>query len=394
MSVGSGAIAQRDCLKGVFRYTDKVIDVVIERIELVRTQLRLIEPFVTSYGTEQDRPVLYVHVIGSEEEGWGECAALSHSLYTTENVDTCASAIENLFIPLITPTTTAQEFVALTSSLQGHHMAKAAVEAALLDYQLRIQNISFANFLGATRTRVPSGVAVGMQPDTDSLIERVGRYINEGYQRVKLKIEPGHDIEPVRIVRKEFGNDLLLQVDTNGAYTLNDSAHLSQLDEFNLLMIEQPLADDDLVGHAELSKRIHTPICLDESIVSVATAERALDMGACSVINLKPGRVGGFLEAKKIHDLCLSRSVPVWCGGMFETGLGRAANVALAALPGFTLPSDLSASRRYFETDITTPFHLVDGCLEVPSGPGFGRTPLPEVLLGLAPQVSSFSIPM
>ena len=367
---------------------------VIERIELVRTQLPLVEPFVTSYGIETNRPVLYVHVIGAEEEGWGECAALSHSLYTSEDVDSCAHAIENLLIPLLSPTTTAQEFITLTSSLQGHYMAKAAVEAALLDYQLRLQGVSFAAFLGATQTRVPSGVAVGLQPTTESLISTAGRFVTDGYQRVKLKIEPGNDIEPVQIVRSEFGSKLLLQVDTNGSYTLEDAPHLSQLDEFDLLLIEQPLAEDDLMGHAELAKRIHTPICLDESIVSVATAEIALDMGACSVINIKPGRVGGFLEAKKIHDLCLSRSIPVWCGGMFETGLGRAANLALAALPGFTLPSDLSASRRYFETDITTPFELIDGFLEVPQGHGFGRTPLPEVLAGLAPQVTSLTIPM
>lgn len=372
--------------------TDRVIYVAIERIELVRTQIDLVEPFVTSYGVEKTRPVLYVHVIGNDAEGWGECAALGHALYTSEDVNSCEDMIKKYLIPFISPSTTAQEFVQVAASIEGHPMAKAAVEAALLDYQLRVAGISLAKFFGVTRTKIPSGVAVGIHTSPQQLVNTVARYVNEGYQRVKLKIEPGNDIEPVRIVRTEFGKDLLLQVDTNCAYTLNDASHLAQLDQFNLLLIEQPLNENDLVGHAELAKRIHTPICLDESIVSTESAVRALDMGACSVLNIKPGRVGGFLEAKEIHDVCYSRSIPVWCGGMFETGIGRAANIALAALPGFTLPGDLSASHRYFHQDITTPFELADGYLEVPEGPGCGVTPLPEVLNALHPAVTSYPV--
>ena len=197
--------------------------------------------------------------------------------------------------------------------------------------------------------------------------------------RIKLKIEPGHDIELVRAVRKPFGDDMLLQVDANAAYTVSDAKHLAQLDEFGLLLIEQPLPEEDLAGHVELSRKISTPICLDESIISCEVARGALDLGACSIINIKPGRVGGYLEARKIHDLCLSRGVPVWCGGMLETGIGRAANLALAALPGFTLPGDTSASARYFAQDVTKPFVLDNGYIEVPTGDGIGVTPIPYI---------------
>jgi O-succinylbenzoate synthase len=259
-------------------------------------------------------------------------------------------------------------------------MSKACVEAALLDMQLRDQNISLAKFLGATRFSVPSGVSVGIQKSLDDLVRVVSEYLQQGYVRVKLKIEPGSDIELVRTVRKEFGDELLLQVDANAAYTVADAMHLKQLDEFNLLLIEQPLPEDDLAGHVELARQITTPVCLDESITSFDTAKGALDLKACSIINIKPGRVGGYLEAKKIHDLCVARGVPVWCGGMLETGIGRAANLALAALPGFTLPGDVSASARYFARDITSPFVLEKGHIAVPNSVGIGVEPLPEML--------------
>jgi O-succinylbenzoate synthase len=212
-----------------------------------------------------------------------------------------------------------------------------------------------------------------------------------GYLRVKLKIEPGSDIELVKTIRKEFGDDLLLQVDANAAYRVTDAEHLKQLDDFNLLLIEQPLSEDDLAGHIELAKIINTPVCLDESITSLETARGALDLKACSIINIKPGRVGGYLEAKKIHDLCLSRGVPVWCGGMLETGIGRAANLALAALPGFTLPGDISASARYFDRDITIPFILECGHIAVPESVGIGVEPLPEMLANFR-KVETFKI--
>jgi O-succinylbenzoate synthase len=212
------------------------------------------------------------------------------------------------------------------------------------------------------------------------LLDAVAGYLEAGYVRIKLKIEPGWDVEPVRAVRERFGDDILLQVDANTAYTLADARHLARLDEFGLLLMEQPLAEEDVLGHAELAKVVRTPVCLDESITSARTAAAAITLGACQVINIKPGRVGGYLEARRIHDVATAHGIAVWCGGMLETGLGRAANVALAALPGFTLPGDTSASDRYYRSDITTPFQLRDGHLDVPSGPGLGVTPLPERL--------------
>jgi O-succinylbenzoate synthase len=205
--------------------------------------------------------------------------------------------------------------------------------------------------------------------------------VSAGYVRIKLKIEPGWDLEPVRAVRERFGDDLLIQVDANTAYTLQDARHLARLDDFGLLLMEQPLPEEDVLGHAELARLVKTPICLDESITSARTAAAAIRLGACSIINIKPGRVGGYLEARRIHDVCRAHGIAVWCGGMLETGLGRAANIALAALPGFTLPGDTSASDRYYKTDITEPFVLsADGHLDVPAGPGLGVTPLPEQL--------------
>jgi O-succinylbenzoate synthase len=278
------------------------------------------------------------------------------------------------------------------AAFRGNYMAKAALEAALLDYFTRLEGISLASYLGATQTRVASGVSVGIQPSIDKLLEVVGRYVADGYVRIKLKIEPGRDIEPVRAVRKAFGDAMLLQVDANAAYRVEDAEHLARLDEFNLLLIEQPLPEEDLVGNVELAKRVRTPICLDESITTIEVARGALDIGACSIINIKPGRVGGYLEAKKIHDLCLARGVPVWCGGMLETGIGRAANLALAALPGFTLPGDTSASKRYFATDVTTPFELRDGYIDVPIGPGIGVTPITSILEAMTSRVDTIAV--
>jgi O-succinylbenzoate synthase len=278
------------------------------------------------------------------------------------------------------------------AAFRGNYMAKAALEAALLDYFTRLEGISLASYLGATQTRVASGVSVGIQPSIDKLLDVVGRYVADGYVRIKLKIEPGRDIEPVRAVRKAFGDAMLLQVDANAAYRVEDAEHLARLDEFNLLLIEQPLPEEDLVGNVELAKRVRTPICLDESITTIEVARGALDIGACSIINIKPGRVGGYLEAKKIHDLCLARGVPVWCGGMLETGIGRAANLALAALPGFTLPGDTSASKRYFATDVTTPFELRDGYIDVPTGPGIGVTPIPSILEAMTSRVDTIAV--
>lgn len=364
----------------------------IRGIELVRASIELVTPMRTSYGVNAYRDLLFVHVLGDDAEGWGECVALNQPGYTDEYVDGCEAMIRQYLLPLIGPETTAEEFIAAASGIRGNYMAKAAVEMALLDYWLRADGVSLANFLGATQSTVIAGVSIGIYTNLDELVSVVGNFVEQGYSRVKLKIEPGNDIESVRAVRGVFGSELMLQVDANSAYTGDDATHLAKLDEFNLLLIEQPLAEVDMIGHAELAKRINTPVCLDESIVSAESARGALDVGACSIINIKAGRVGGFLEAKKIHDLCVERNVPVWCGGMYETGIGRAAALALAAMPGFTLPSDLSASARYFHEDITEPFELVNGSLQVPNGGGIGVKPREDVLRRITSRVDTFAV--
>jgi O-succinylbenzoate synthase len=307
---------------------------------------------------------------------------MSEPLYSSEYVDAAADVLRRFLAPALFahPRLDAVAVGPALHRFKGHRMAKAALETAVLDAELRAQGRPLSRELGAVHDRVPCGVSVGIMDSIGELLDEVGGYLDAGYRRIKLKIQPGWDVEPVRAVRERFGDDVLLQVDANTAYTLADARHLARLDPFDLLLIEQPLDEEDVIGHAELAKAIRTPVCLDESITSARTAAAAITLGACQVVNIKPGRVGGYLEARRIHDVCVAHGVPVWCGGMLETGIGRAANVALAALPGFTLPGDTSASDRYFRTDITAPFVLSDGHLPVPTGPGIGVAPLPDVL--------------
>jgi O-succinylbenzoate synthase len=256
---------------------------------------------------------------------------------------------------------------------KGHPMAKAALEMALLDAELRAAGTNLHGHLGGGRDRVPSGVSVGIFDDLDTLLAQVQGYVDDGSARIKLKIEPGWDLEPVRLVRELIGPDMGLQVDANTAYGRQDIDHLCRLDEYDLLLIEQPMAEEDVLGHVELARASSTPVCLDESVVSLQTAADLIELGAAEIINIKPGRVGGYLEARRIHDLCVDRGIPVWCGGMVETGIGRAANAALAALPGFTLPGDISASSRFYARDIVTePITVEDGSVAVPTQPGLG----------------------
>ncbi|GAA5059632.1 O-succinylbenzoate synthase [Thermocatellispora tengchongensis] len=354
----------------------------ITGVELRRIAMPLVAPFRTSFGTETSRDVLLVRVVTPESEGWGECVAMAEPLYSPEYVDGAADVIRRFLIPALAarPSIDAYGVARALEPVKGHRMAKAALETAVLDARLRATGESFGAFLGAARDRVPCGVSVGIMDSVPALLEAVAGYLAEGYVRIKLKIQPGWDVEPVRAVRERFGDDVLLQVDANAAYTLTDAPHLARLDPFGLLLIEQPLAHDDLVQHAELARRIRTPLCLDESIESARHAAAAISLGACSIVNIKPGRIGGYLEARRVHDLCQAHGIAVWCGGMLETGIGRAANVALAALPGFTLPGDTSASSRYFATDITPPFVLSDGHLPVPAGPGLGVDPVADIL--------------
>jgi o-succinylbenzoate synthase len=342
----------------------------------------LVSPFRTSFGTQTSRDVLLVRVVTEEDEGWGECVAASEPLYSSEYVDAAAEVMTRFLIPALAATERLDAGVVPTclARFKGHRMAKAALEMAVLDAELRAEGRPLSRELGAVSDRVPCGVSVGIMDSIPELLDAVEGYLSAGYARIKLKIEPGWDVEPVSAVRERFGDGVLLQVDANTAYTLGDAAHLARLDPFQLLLIEQPLDEEDILGHAELARSIRTPICLDESITSTRSAAAAIRLGACQIVNIKPGRVGGYLEARRVHDVCVAMGVPVWCGGMLETGLGRAANLALAALPGFTLPGDTSASDRYYRTDITAPFVLRNGHLDVPTGPGLGVQPLPDEL--------------
>lgn len=387
----------------------------IERIDLHRIEVPLVRPFETSFGRETVREVLLVHVVTDTGEGWGECVAGRDPFYSGEYVDGAASVIERYLgpalldlrhvgrheaehrapdaapargtdgpgsrgasVPLAAAVAPALAFVA------GHRMAKGALETAVLDAELRAQGRSMGQLFGAEREWVDCGVSVGISPTIEELLDEVMGYVEEGYRRIKLKIRPDWDLVPVGAVREELGPKGLLQVDANTAYTADDIPLLARLDAFDLLLIEQPFAEEDLAAHARLAEACETPVCLDESILDTTTAVDAIERGATSIINIKPGRVGGYLEALRVHDACRALDVPVWCGGMLETGVGRAANVALAALPGFTLPGDTSASGRYFAEDLTEPFVLGTaehrGQLRVPDAPGTGVTVREELV--------------
>ncbi|HLX51919.1 MAG TPA: o-succinylbenzoate synthase [Streptosporangiaceae bacterium] len=353
----------------------------ITGVELRRIAMPLVAPFRTSFGTETSRDVLLVRVVTPDAEGWGECVAMAEPLYSSEYTDGAADVLTRFLVPAVMALddVSAAAVGPAVAGFKGHPMAKAALETAVLDAELRAAGVSLARYLGATRDRIPCGVSVGIAGSIPELLDTVAAYLDEGYVRIKLKIEPGWDVEPVRAVRERFG-DIVLQVDANTAYSLADARRLASLDPFGLLLIEQPLAEDDLRGHAELARLLSTPVCLDESVISARAAADAIALGACRIVNIKPGRVGGYLEARRIHDVCAAHGVPVWCGGMLETGIGRAANLALAGLPGFTLPGDTSASGRYFHQDITPPFVLDEGHLPVPGGPGIGVDPVPGIL--------------
>jgi O-succinylbenzoate synthase len=339
----------------------------VDAVELRRVRLPLVAPFRTAHGTVASREVLLVRV----GEGWGECAALPSPTYTSEYVDGAHAVLRDELVPRFF----AGGLEAL-AEVRGHRMAKAALEMAVLDDRLRREGTSLASFVGATRTHVPAGIALGLAGSTGALLDEVEAAVAEGYQRVKLKIQPGWDVDPVGAVRERFGDGLSLAVDANGSYSVADIEDLCRLDQFALLFVEQPFPPDDLLSHVALGRAGSTPVCLDESIVSARSAEAALALGACRVVNVKPGRVGGLIEAGRVIDV----ATDAWIGGMLETGLGRAALVALAARPDVTMVGDLSASARWYTVDITEPFVIEDGTLRVPDGPGLGVNVLPDVL--------------
>jgi O-succinylbenzoate synthase len=346
----------------------------IERVELREIALRLKTPFVTSFGSMQDRRILLVRVEAEELEGWGECAAENAPEYSSETVDTAWAILAGFAVPALLREglSRPEEVPGRLGRIRGNPMAKAALEGAVWDLVARSQQAPLWKLLGGTGRPVPAGVSVGLQPSQDRLLDVVEGYLAEGYLRVKLKIEPGRDLAVVAPVRKRWP-EIRLTADANGAYRLEDAAHLRELDAFRLEFLEQPLAHDDLHDHARLAHRIETPLCLDESIRHARDARLAIELGAARVINIKPGRVGGLNESVAIHEVARERGIPVWCGGMLESGIGRAHNVALATLPGFTLPGDLSESSRYWEEDVVDPpWSLADGHLEPPDRPGIG----------------------
>jgi O-succinylbenzoate synthase len=369
----------------------------IESIRLHRLNIPLVRPFRTSFGTETVRDVILVEAVNADGvSGWGECVTMSWPGYSYEYGNGAIAVMAEHLMGSLGGVLAEHDPLAVREAMEvvsGHPMAKCALSTALLDVWLRERDMSLGTYFGVTRSSVDCGVSVGIPPteSVDALLEEVAGYVDAGYRRIKLKIQPGWDVAPVSAVRAAWPY-IPLQTDANQAYTRDDAAHLATLDAYDLLLHEQPLEQDDWYGHVLMSRACRTPICMDESIHSVMSADSALEFGAASIINIKPGRVGGYLTARDIHDVCVERDAPVWCGGMLETGIGRAANVALAALPGFTLPGDTSASSRYYEVDVTEPFVLDNGQLHVPTGPGIGVDPIPEVLADLT--VATVDLPL
>jgi O-succinylbenzoate synthase len=348
----------------------------LERIELREIELPLKWPFETSFGRTTKRRIMIVRVFDKSGAcGYGECTAPEDPYYNHETIDTAWLIITGFVAPLLAGARveTAEAVNAALARIRGNRMAKGGVEAAIWDLEARLARKSLWQHLGGTRAEIACGVSIGLQQTTEALLEKVATELNSGYQRIKIKIAPGRDVELVKAVRSRYP-DVRLTVDANSAYTLADTDLLKQLDDYNLMLIEQPLAAGDLVDHARLQREIKTPICLDESILTVADARHALELGSCKIVNIKLGRVGGHTEARAIQEYCRNREVPVWCGGMLESGVGRAHNIAVSTLAGFTLPGDVSASARYWEEDIIEPPVTVSaqGTIQAPAGPGIG----------------------
>ncbi len=353
----------------------------IDRLELRLLRLPLVHFFETSFGRISDKHFLLVRLEGDGQIGFGECVAENDPYYSSETNETCWHIITSFLAPRVLGMffDHPDDVFPALKAVRGHNMAKAAVEMAAWDLYARQQGLPLSRVLGGTRREIVSGVSIGIQDSLDQLVEKVDRELSAGYKRIKIKIKPGWDLDAVERVRTRFG-DIPLMADANAAYTLADAAHLARLDDFNLMMIEQPLDYDDVSDHARLQERLATPICLDESIHSVRIAEDAIRQGACRIINIKPGRVGGHRESIRLHDLCREHGIPVWHGGMLESGLGRAHNIHLSTLANFTLPGDVAASKRYFSPDLIDPPIEVSaqGTIAVPTGPGIGVAPVQE----------------
>lgn len=350
----------------------------LRKITLREIHLRLLSPFETSFGKSDLRRILLLEANVDGTIGWGESTAGENPFYSYETVETAWMILRDYLWPLLKEKeiAAASEVWDRLAPVRGHNMAKAALETALWDAEAKQKNLSLAKLLGGTRDEIPCGVSIGIQPTTAALIAKVEGALSAGYQRIKIKIKPGHDIAPVRALRERFPH-IRLMADANSAYRLEDAPLLKQLDAFYLIMIEQPLGWDDIFSHAKLQRQIDTPICLDECIHDVEHARAAIETQACKIINIKLGRVGGHTSARRVHDLCQASSIPVWCGGMLESGIGRAHNIAMSSLPNFSLPGDVSASRRYWAEDIVDPEVEVtpQGTIRVPQAPGIGYQP-------------------
>ncbi len=347
----------------------------IDRIELREIHLQLVAPFETSFGVTTQRRIILVKVFSGGLVGWGECTCGEGPFYNHEATDTAWLVLRDYAAPLTIGKEigSPEKAAGLTASIRGNRMARAAIETAIWDLEARRQEIPLWQLLGGTQEEIPSGVSLGLQETDAALLKKIETELTAGYQRIKLKIKPGRDYEMVKAVRKEYPS-IKLTVDANSAYTLKDVEMLRRLDEFDLMLIEQPLAYDDIIDHAELQRQVQTPICLDESILSVGDARKALKLGACKIINIKLGRVAGHTEARKLETYCRERKIPVWCGGMLEAGIGRAHNIAMATQTGFVMPGDVSASKRYWTEDIIVPPVEVTprGTIVRPTAPGIG----------------------
>ncbi len=345
----------------------------IERVDLLHLRMQLRDKFVTSFGTQHERDVVLLRLHADGVDGWGELVAGRDPVYSEETVGSALTILRDYLFGLVIGRTVddPRTISAAWRWIRGNAMAKAALEMAVWDAWSAATGTPLATLLGGTRTAVPAGVSIGLQDSTAALLERVEGYVEQGYARIKLKIAPGSDVEPVAVVRRRFP-DIALMADANSAYTLDDAGHLAQLDAFDLMMIEQPLAHDDIIDHAALAPRLRTPLCLDESIRTADDARRAHRIGACAIVNCKPGRLGGLTESLALHDWAIDAGVPLWVGGMLESGIGRLHNIALASLPGFTLPGDTSASDRYWDADIIDPAVTIapDGTVAVPTVAG------------------------
>jgi o-succinylbenzoate synthase len=348
---------------------------VIDRLELRLCRLPLVSFFETSFGRSYDRTFLLARIEGEGIEGWGEGVAEANPYYSSETTETAWHIITAFLASRVIGRRFdhPRDVFAAMKPVRGHNMAKALVEMASWDLYARMQGQPLSRILGGTRDRIASGVSIGIQDSLEQLRTKVEKELEAGYRRIKIKIKPGWDIAAVEMVRQQFGH-IPLMVDANAAYSLGDASHLARLDAHELMMIEQPLEYDDVMDHVELQRRIKTPICLDESIHTVRIARDAIAAGACRIINIKPGRVGGHGESIRLHDVCAEHGVPVWHGGMLETGIGRAHNIHLASLPNFSLPGDIAASKRYYAPDLIEPPIEVasDGTIGVPTEPGIG----------------------